>query len=128
MPPTCATAGLVKAAPSNSTGDTSDKYVVSSGMDERARVLEILRSDCRGGPKGECAYRIGRIVTGILRKCACTEHEQVGHIPTLQISVHRAVAGIVAHDGAAVEMRGLIHSNIVRPFAGLLDKLPGAHF
>src|SRR3954447_4433260 len=54
------------------------------GIDQRSRFLQILIADRRRGPEGERRDRAGRIVARVLRKCACTEHDEVGHVPALQ--------------------------------------------
>ena len=48
-------------------------------------------------------------------------HEQVRHVPALQIAVEHAGLGIGAHDGAAVEMRGLVGRDVVGPLRGFLS-------
>ena len=88
--------------------------------DQRPRILEILRADRRGRPESERADRTGRIVAGILREGGRALDEQIRHVPALQISVERAVPWIVAHDGAAAEMRGLILGDVVGPLRGCL--------
>src|ERR1700756_1250573 len=109
MSPARAVGAAYDAAPSNAapirTGRVSARrYFGFSRMHQRARVFEILRSDGGGGPVGEGADGAGRIVSGVLRKRACSYDEQIGHVPALQIAVQHAVAGIIAHDGAAAEM------------------------
>src|ERR1700757_3991804 len=77
-------------------------------MDERPRVLEILGADRSGTPVGQRRDCAGRVVTDVLGKGTGALHEQVWHIPALQINVERAVAGGRSQDGAAAQMRGLV--------------------
>src|ERR1700677_5136058 len=127
MPAALAAHGKPSAAPSSSARDNLGKYELSSRMDERSGVLEVLRTDGGGRPGGKGAHRAGRVVAGVLRKRGGAHHEQIGHVPALQIAVERAVARGVAHDGAAVEMRGLIGRDVVRRLARTLDDLLRAH-
>src|SRR5215467_3151826 len=96
-------------------------------MDERPRVLEILGADRRGTPVGQRRDCTGRVIAGVLGKGASALHEQVWHIPALQIDVERAVAGGRSHDGAAAPMRALVTGHVVGTLARLLPDLLCAH-
>src|SRR5262245_39428575 len=96
-------------------------------MNERPRILKVLRANSGGGPESECAHRAGRVVAGVLREGGRALDEQVRHVPALQIFVQGTVARIVAHDSAATEMRRLIVGNVIWAFTRLLDDLRGAH-
>src|SRR3569832_1335589 len=89
-------------------------------IDQRPRLLEILLADRLRRPEGERADRAGRVVAGILREGRRAHYEQVRHIPALEIAVERARLRVRAHDRAAIEMRGLVLGNVVRPLARLL--------
>src|SRR5665213_344811 len=66
---------------------------VCSNMDERARVLEVMRSDRRCRPVRQSRRGAGRVVTRILRKGAGTHDEQIRHVPALQIAIDGAGPG-----------------------------------
>ena len=66
--------------------------------------------------KRQRAHGAGRIVAGVLRKSGGAHHEQVRHVPDLQMLVDRAGAGIGAHHKAADDVRGLIRH--AAPVAG----------
>ena len=70
-----------------------------------------------GRPERQRRDRAGRVVAGVLRERARAQHEQVRHVPALQIAVERAGLRIGAHDGAAVEMRGLVGGDVVGALA-----------
>src|ERR1700739_802870 len=89
------------AAQSTSANGIRSHVVTASRMDERSRVLEILRANRSGRPISKCADSAGRVVACILRESGCSHHEKIGNVPALQIAVQCAVAGIVAHDGTA---------------------------
>src|SRR5262249_42011406 len=95
-----ACAGVSVATPSSAIAANAREL----RMDERPRVLEILGADRGGAPVGERRDGAGRVVAGVLWKRARALHEQVRHIPALQIPVDCAVARIGAHDGAAAHM------------------------
>src|SRR5690349_8590544 len=63
------------------------RMVRSSGVHERARILEVLVLDRVRGPVGQGADRAGRVVAGILWKGAGTHDEYVRDVPALQIAV-----------------------------------------
>jgi hypothetical protein len=89
----------------------------------RAGALKLFE----GAPVGEGRDCVCRIVAGVLRKRARALHEQVQHIPTLQIPVDGAAARIGPHDGAAAQMRGLVGGDVVGTLAGHLHDLLRAH-
>src|SRR5271165_3278675 len=109
-----ARAGISVATPSSAVVATACKL----RMDERPRVLEILRADRRSAPIRERCDGACRVVAGVLRKRARALHEQVRDVPTLQIPVDCAVARIGPHDGAAAQMRGLVGGDVVGALAG----------
>src|SRR5579871_3398657 len=108
-------AAMVNAAANGSMPPNVPPIVSRLRMDERPRIFQVLGADGCSRPKSQRPDRTGRIVTGVLRKCSRALDKEIGHVPALQITVERAVAGIVAHDGAAAEMRRLVLSDIVRP-------------
>ena len=88
--------------------------MLSSGLDQRSRVFEILVADRVRGPIGEGADGAGRVVAGIVRERRRAEHEYVRDIPALQILVERAVGRVRSHDGATGVVRALIGYNAPR--------------
>src|ERR1700754_4195112 len=69
--------------------------------DERSWIPQVLFSDRRSRPVSKRAQRPGRVVAGVLRIAARTQHEQIWYIPALQIAIDRTGAWIGSHDGAA---------------------------
>src|SRR5262245_8588081 len=68
---------------------------------ERSWIPQVLLPHRRGRPEGKRAQRSGRVVAGVLRIGTCTHHEQIWHIPALQIAIDCTCARIGPHDGAA---------------------------
>src|SRR5580704_4881761 len=116
-------AGVRVATPSSAVAATACEL----RMDERPWVLEVLGADRRGAPESERRDGVGRVVAGVLWKRARALHEQVRHIPALQIDVDGAVARIGPHDGAATQMRGLVGGDVIWALAGNLHDLLCAH-
>src|SRR5690242_11104229 len=121
-----AVANQANAAPHPATITTTITARALS-MDEGPRILQRLRSDRLRRPKGERGQCPRRIVTGVLWKAAGAHYEQVRHVPTLQVTVHRACRRVGAHDGAATKMRRLVFGYVVGTFAVFFDDLLGAH-
>src|SRR5581483_2676413 len=96
-------------------------------IDKSPRALQIFGSDRGGSPIGKSSDCKGRVVAGVLRKCAGAEDEQVRHVPALEVAIDDTGGGIATHHGSAVEMRRLIGRDVVRPFAVLHVELVRAH-
>src|SRR4051794_6944811 len=101
--------------------------VAHLGIDERSWVLQILITNRRRRPIGERAQRSGGVVAGVLRIGACARHEQIGHVPALQIAIDRARRSIGAHDSATTYMRRLILPGVIGRLAIHLRDLVGTH-
>src|SRR5262249_54344601 len=117
----------VEVADAESKAVTKRTAVRALRIDEPPGVLEVFFSDGVGRPIRQRAYSQGRVVTGVLRKGACPQHEKVRHVPALQIPVKYARIGIRTHDGTAVQVRRLIGRYVVGPRAILHRKLVCAH-
>src|ERR1700722_11823381 len=96
-------------------------------IDQFSRILEISVSDRVRRPERQGAHGECRVVSGVLRKRAGAEHEQIRNVPTLQVPVEHAGLWIRAHDRAAVEVRGLIGCDVVGSGPVLYRKLLCTH-
>src|ERR1700722_6956375 len=81
--------------------------------------LQVLGLDGIGRHISERRHGAGGVVAGVLGKRAGAHGEDVGYIPALQILVDHAVLGVIAHDGAAGIVRGLIGHDTPRPGAAV---------
>src|SRR5215469_1678910 len=129
-----ATAAIVSVAQSTSTRIVRLRILMPiphrcglSGLHERAGTLQVPVYDRVRRPIGERAYRVGRIIPGVLWEGGGTHDEQVGYVPTLQIAVQRAGLGIGAHDRTTAGVRRLVHRNVIGARARLLIELPRPH-
>src|SRR6202012_5132993 len=79
------------------TGDRTRGVVAQDmrvlSIDQRAWIFQIPVADRRCRPIGKGTNGPGRIISGILRKCRGTLHEQVRHVPTLEVFIECAVTG-----------------------------------
>src|SRR6202789_3134742 len=82
-------------------------------INQSPRVLQIFVSDRRSRPVGQGADSQRRVVSGVLRESARSQHEQVRHVPALLVTVERAGFRIGPHHGAATHMRRLILGDVV---------------
>src|SRR5262245_10240089 len=120
-------ANVAYAAIAITTGVPAISAAARLSMDQRPRVFEILVADRRRRPERQRGDGGGRIVAGILRERAGAEHEQVRHVPALQITIERAGFGIAPHDRAAVDMRRLVHGDVVGTLSTFLVDDARAH-
>src|SRR5262249_54801466 len=80
----------------------------ASRLNQRPRLLQILRLDRIQRLVGERAHGAGRVVAGVLREGARADDEEIGDVPALQVFVDDAGVGVRAHDGAAGVVRRLV--------------------
>src|SRR5271170_5418061 len=83
-----------------------------SSVNERSWVFQVLLVDRVERPISQRSDSAGWIVAGILWKVGGTRHEQIVHVPTLQIAVERAGLWVRAHYRAAAGMRRLIRHDV----------------
>src|ERR1700716_1759833 len=104
-----ATTGFIAKSSGTSTAVAPSTIEVARlGIDERSWVLQILIADRRGRPIGERAQRSGGVIASVLRIGTRTHHEQIWHVPALQITIERARRPIGPHNGAPAQMRRLV--------------------
>src|SRR5580698_9917979 len=81
---------------------------ITSCMDERPRIFEVLAGDGVRRPQRERAHGAGRIIAVLLREHGRALDEQIVCIPRLQIAIDDARFRVGAHHGAAGIVRRLI--------------------
>src|ERR1700753_890586 len=96
-------------------------------IDQSPRIRQVAIADRIRSPICEGADRQRWVIAGVLREGAGPEHEQIRHVPALQISVERAGLGIAAHDSAAVDVRCLILADVIRRSSILFGDVIRAH-
>ena len=94
-------------------GMTIKKKQFKKALGQRAGVLQVAADDGVGGAKRQRQNCGSGIHRGILREGRAAENEEIGELPVLQVRVDDGEGGGVAHDRAALDVRGLVARGIV---------------
>src|SRR4051794_35509809 len=99
------TAKAKEEASNTSLGALNDIFPISSRLNQRAGILEVLRSDGLRGPERQRGNGACRIVAWVLRESGRPHHKKVRNVPMLQVAVENAVPWVRTHDSAASVVR-----------------------
>src|SRR5262245_32049097 len=96
------------------------KTIVCPALHHRAGLFRVDLLDAVSGPAGQHADGRGRSLGCVLREGAAAHHEQVRHVPGLQVLVDHAGRGVGSHHRAADVVRALVGDDAVLRLDGRL--------
>src|SRR4029078_3385091 len=96
-------------------------------LNQRAGILEVLRSDGLRGPQRQRGNSTCRIVARVLRESGRPHHKKMRNVPMLQVAVENAVPRVRTHDRTAGVVRRLVWRDVVMSLTGIAPDLPRLH-
>src|SRR5215467_6370225 len=76
-------------------------------------MLEVAVNDSVGSAVDKSEHRGRRVGRGVLGKRRTAEDEEIRQLPVLKIGRDDGVSGRISHDGAALDVRGVVMGGVV---------------